>query len=927
MKTTRLLIVFSLIFLCLFGVCSCEKLPTLAAPESLSVEQATLTLSWDGVKDARLYTLSVKKDGEEAKEFIASKTSYSLVGLEEGSYAIKIRANGKDGVSVDSPWSEQITFIRDKEPGMVFTMINDGAAYEITSKGSATGNIIIPDSYRGLPVVSIADKAFFNKSDVTGIIFGEKTNVKSIGAYAFANCSYITSIALPENLEYLGSNAFASCRLLAGEVVIPGGVKEIPAHAFAYCAQISSVKFSEGVESIGKMAFTDCTGIKSVKLPDSLKTIGDYAFAVCDNIEELTFGKNLEAIGNYVFSGCPKIAKVTIPDKVKTIGEGAFFECEALAEINLGVGVEVIDAGAFHSTKIWEQNPGENEVYVGKWLIGMKDTSALTLNIRPDTIGIANFTFVNNKSLVDVRLPGSIRIIGEGAFANSSELISFVLGSGVEVIGQQAFISCKKLANVFLGSLDSNNNIEFSSLKTIDSYAFQECSNLTSIIIPSSVEIIGSYAFKDSGLSAEDGVIYAGNWVVGYADDISGEVTVKDGTVGIANYAFYDCESLGGIKLPSSVKTVGRAAFYDCSALSSVQLPDMLEVIEDYTFYRCVSLKLFTLPPLLKSIGRSAFYKCASSASLKDSDTEGDTFIIPDSVEYIGDFAFYSCSIEENIAGNMEYYGIDEIIVGAGVKSIGANAFYSVSSLKKLTLRGGVEAIGEKAFYKCVSLAEIDFGDLEENSLKTIGVKAFYKCESLTRVKLPNSVTTVSDYAFYKCITLGSADLGNGVTSIGNFAFYGDWEIKNIYLPTSLKSVGRQAFRNCDKLESVILSSGIEVMNKHAFYGCDNLTIYTELSSTPEGWEKHWNSSYRPVIWNCTLSEDKDYVISFEMKDNGITNKNETNTLSAPVREGYSFGGWGTNSSTEVAEFTMETLPSAEVGRKVFAIWDELAAE
>ena len=75
------------------------------------------------------------------------------------------------------------------------------------------------------------------------------------------------------------------------------------------------------------------------------------------------------------------------------------------------------------------------------------------------------------------------------------------------------------------------------------------------------------------------------------------------------------------------------------------------------------------------------------------------------------------------------------------------------------------------------------------------------------------------------------------------------------------------------------------------------------------------------------LSEDKDYVVSFEMKDGGITNKNGSNTLSAPSRVGYIFKGWGINSSTDVAEFTMETISGIEFGRRVFAIWDEVAAE
>lgn len=925
MKIIRLLIVFSLIICCLLAVSSCEQLPQLSTPTGVEVEGTSLTLSWKGVKDARLYTISVKKDGEEAKEYIASKTTYSLVSLEEGSYTIKVKANGKEGVNKDSDWSDGIPFQRDHEPGMVFTLIENNTAYEITAKGTATGNIIIPDTYRGLPVTSIGKKAFFNKSDVTGVIFGAESNIKSIGDFAFANCSYLTSISLPSGLEKIGENAFASCRLLAGELVIPGGVKSIPTNAFAYCALLSSVTLNEGVETIGKMAFTDCKGLTSLKLPDSLISIDEYAFAVCENIETLTMGNSITTVGPYAFSGCSKITTLTLPDSVKTVGEGAFYECIALDSITLGFGIEEIDAGAFHRTKIWEHNPDENEVYVGKWFIGLKDNTATTLNLRPDTYGIANFSLINNSTLSDVRLPDSVKIIGEGAFAGS-KINTFLLGMGVEKIGEQAFIACENLSLVILGSFDSvNAKIEFSSLKMIGSYAFQECKALTSIEIPASVEIIGSYAFMESGIGAlaEDGVIYAGNWVVGFLETLNGDVQIKDGTVGIANYAFHKCTGMTSIQLPSSIKTVGRAAFYDCTGLTSVQLPDMLEVIEDYTFYRCTSLNLFNLPPLLKKIGRSAFYKCASASSVRERDTDNDVFMIPSSVVEIGDFAFYGCTYEENLAPNVHRYGVDVLVIGDGVKSIGANAFYGFSSLKSVCLGNGLLSLGEKAFYKCVLLSEVDFGA----SLEVIGTKAFYKCEALTSVELPDSVETLCDYAFYKCTALTSVNLGSSINTIGDFAFYGDWEITYLYLPTSLVSIGRQAFRNCDKLTSVILASNIQTIDKHAFYGCDNLTVYTELSSAPAGWAKHWNSSYRPVIWNCTLSEDKDYVVSLEIKEKGITNKNDTNVLSVPARAGYVFKGWGANSSAQNAELSMEQLPTVEKGRRLFAIWKESEAE
>ena len=68
-------------------------------------------------------------------------------------------------------------------------------------------------------------------------------------------------------------------------------------------------------------------------------------------------------------------------------------------------------------------------------------------------------------------------------------------------------------------------------------------------------------------------------------------------------------------------------------------------------------------------------------------------------------------------------------------------------------------------------------------------------------------------------------------------------------------------------------------------------------------------------------------MVSIEIRENSITNKNETNSLSAPVRDGFTFIGWGGNSSATQAELTMQTLPTAENGRRLFAIWEEKSDE
>ncbi len=922
MKKIRLHIILILMIGCLAALCACETIPAFAAPDDLEIDDTTLTLTWDGVKDALLYTVRIEADGQEPQEFVVSKTYYDLSNLKQGSYRVSVKVNGKEEVIEDSPWSEPLPFDREAEPGMVFTLIEDGTAYEVTNKGIATGDIVIPDTYRKKPVTRIGEKAFFNKGDVTSVKIGD--NVTEIGRFAFANCSYLKSVTLPKNLVTLGESAFASCRLLEGVLTLPDGVVEIPAHAFAYCAKLGEIRFGSQLTAIGSNAFTDCTGLTSLNLPDALKQIGEYAFAGCTNLNSVTFTPAVESIGAYAFSGDIALTAVTLPDSVKTVGEGAFFTCTALASVTLGSGIEVIDLGAFMDTALWN-NTTENEVYVGKWFLGLKDVTKTPLALRTDTVGIANYAFYKNTNLHRGQhiIPDSVKIIGMGAYAGSS-VMQLIIGSGVEVIGEQAFIGCKDLATVILGAYDyETHKMTASNLKVIGSYAFRDCTSLNDIEIPDRVKEIGSYAFRDSGIyqKAEDGVVYAGNWIVDYTETLSGNVVADDGTVGVSNYAFFRCDGLTGIELPNTVKTIGRSAFYNCAQLTSVKLPDTLEVIEDYTFYHCDKLQLFTLPPQLQSIGRSAFYKCGT-VYMPDSMMDGDedVFVIPDSVVSIGDFAFYgNGKADIEAGGDVTLYGIDIIRLGNGVQTIGNSAFYGFVSVKQIVMGDALEQIGEKAFYKCTALETVAFG----KNVKTVGNKAFYKCEALIDVQMSDTVTYLGDYAFYKCAALETITLGKSLSSIGKYAFYGCREVKELVLPTTIQSIGTQAFRNCKGLTAVILPQSITELAAHAFYGCPDLTFYMEADEMGEGWDPLWNSSYRPVIWCCTISEEGDYVLYFEKTATGITNRNASNTISDPVRQGYTCIGWDTNAAATKATYTSDKLNEASDGRKLYAIWVE----
>lgn len=925
MKAVRLLILLSLIFCCLLTVCSCDGIEALPAPSNVEIDEATLDLSWKTVKDARLYTIRIEFENGEVKEIISSKNSYSLSQLGVGTYSISVMAHGKEEVNEDSPWSTPKTFIREPEPGMIFTLINNNTEYEVTGKGIATGDIVIPTTYRGKPVTSIGKKAFFNKSDVDTVTLHE--GITSIGEQAFANCSYLTSINLPENLTYIGQSAFNGCRLLSCEIVIPDGVTEIPQSAFAYCAKIPKVTIGKGVTTIGKTAFTDCKALTEIVIPSGVDYVSEYAFCNCIGVTDLIIENGITEFGPYVFAGNTALVSVVIPDSVKIIGEGVFYRCSELKNVTLGEGVEKIGLVAFDETKIWADSP-TNEVYLGRWFLGLLDYTVSSVTIADGTYGIASYALYGTPDVSAFVVADSVKIIGDYAFAECS-MNSVVIGAGVEIIGEGAFENSGNLTSVILGSVDLDSadlEIEYSSLRTIENYAFKNCSSLNHIQIPDTVKFIGSHAFRGSGIYEDsDGVVYADKWIVDYTENLSGGVIVPDGTVGIANYAFYQCLTITSISLPNSLRTIGRAAFYECSKLQSVALPETLEVIEDYTFYRCDRLKGITLPPMLRSIGRSAFYKCGTIYEDGDVDTDDDTLVIPTSVEYIGPYAFYGCGVKStttSIDGNntTTIKGIDTVIMGDGVKVIEEYAFYGFVSLKRIVIGNGVEKISAKAFYKCESLEEVVFG----SSVTEIGARAFYKCESLKAINLPDSVTNIAEYAFYKCGSVEVITLGNNVTSIGNHAFYGNSSLKTVVFPTSLKSIGRQAFRGCSSLSSVVIPSTLTHVEKHAFYGCTSLTIYTEYTSAPETFAKYWNSSYRPVVWGCTLSDAKDHVYSVTKGNDSVTNKNDSNTISAPYKEGFAFAGWATSSGATEPAYGADGIITVKNGSVLYAIWTPL---
>lgn len=927
MRKFRVILVFFVVIHMLLVFCGCGG-AQLSAPDHIDLD-SDYNLTWDEVENARSYKLEiVNADSGTASAYSTRKPTYSLSKLGEGDYDVRIMAIGSESAGLQSAWSKVFSFHRDYETGCLYTLYNSGREYQLTRVGTCAGDVLLEDVYRGKPVTSIADGAFKGSIMIENVTIGN--NTVSIGDKAFYNCSKLKSVTMSDKVLSIGLSCFQSCRALE-TVRLSASLVEIPQNAFAYCRALNSLSLGGNVVAIADYAFSDCSSLTELVIPDSVRTIGTYAFSGNALVEKIYIGKEVVSIADYAFYGCAALEKLTFGEesRLSSIGEYAFAECAKLASVSLPDGIEVVDyAGFYHDVALKEIsipdslyklgayafaataeysdqiNSQNGMIYIDKWLVFCPDETLSELtelsaqNLREGTIGIADQVFKAAPKLETVNLPDSVRYIGESAFRNCAVLWKVVLPeNGVQYIWNAAFYGCSNLLNLSIGS----------GLLSIGDQAFMKCSKLDngyglSALLPDTVINVGYQAFKGTALfnrPDEYGVIYAGNWVVGYSEySVLKSIVLDKNTIGIANYAFYNCSSLTNITGPGivNVRHLGYAAFYNCSSLSSISLNDSLTEIRDYTFYKCSSLYRITLPADLQTIGRAAFYKCISLSEVDMSFT---------AIESIGINAFYGC------------INLTNVTFGDRLTAIGESAFSQCEALVSVELPDSLTDLGANAFKKNYALSSVTFG----NSLTAIGDSAFRYCTSLTRVVLPENLTTIGRYAFANCSALSEAVFNDGLISVGDYAFY-KADLASLSFPDTLESIGGYAFVGNKRLTSVVLGE-LSAVGAHAFYGCTATTFYCVADRTGEGWNERWNTSWRPVVFGCILSEDGTYVVGLTIGENSFLNTGASNGLSVPEREGYTFVGWSVQNNSVEAEYAFEELSEIPVGTTIYAVWRE----
>ena len=491
-------------------------------------------------------------------------------------------------------------------------------------------------------------------------IDGTHSKLTVIGKRAFAGCSKLAEITLPNNLTVLGDEAFEGAGL---DDKIPelSHVTSVGESIFANCTHLTTVNYT--ANKVYKNMFAGCSSLSSLTWGEGNSNI--------DNVTSIAYGafrgtaftnfvipKNVTEINDYIFEGCESLETVSLygnPNNVCyevemednlyqfTDNSGHLFIIEELKdEENLdGSTLTIRDANnsktqyAFSYSSVanmYFSDLDESDTGLTISITGSGESEVITMTYYDDTNSVFNGT--------DINLPseGSISLTRYHYYAytdrNGDPCDTLI---GVSSIKEAAFKGCTSLStinlyddsyNVFAGNDNeftfpySLTRCDVSSSGALNNYTFQGTIP-TKVIFSPNMRHIGSYAFQAIETLTDVVIEYK---------DRSQLATIKanafEGCVNLENFdmvpsviriednAFKRCQSLKALDISgTSITVINAYAFYDCQNIESVTLPSTVSSIKTNAFYRTYKLEYVIVPYAVREILNKAFSECSNDES------------------------------------------------------------------------------------------------------------------------------------------------------------------------------------------------------------------------------------------------------------------------------------------------------------------------
>jgi len=300
-------------------------------------------------------------------------------------------------------------------------------------------------------------------------------------------------------------------------------------------------------------------------------------------------------------------------------------------------------------------------------------------------------------------------------------------------------------------SVSIQGNYNGSGTVQFGTYAFYNCTNLTSVSTPSGTTVhFEPYSF--SGCTA-----------------LAGSPTFDANTVNVGPYAFQNCTSLTYFELSNGGAQIAEGAFYGCSALTSVQYMEAVTYISNYAFYGCTSLASISLSNSLTGIGSSAFQNCTSLTSVT---------MPSNNLNSIGANAFNGCAALAFL-NILRTSGMVTLSNANALTGVHTSFCVYVPQARLADYQGDASWSANDLCIRC-GMGGAGW-ELDCSGVLTISTNLassylppwYSQRSSITSVVVGSSVTAIGSYTFYGCNNLAEITLPSSVTSIGTYAFSG----------------------------------------------------------------------------------------------------------------------------------------------------------
>lgn len=589
-----------------------------------------------------------------------------------------------------------------------------------------------------------------------------------------------------------------------------------------------NVTLKDKVATIENHAF-DNTVIESIDIPKNLSTIGDSAFYNCSNLSEISPLQNVVSLGKGAFAKCTKLGNIELYS-VEEIKERTFYECYALKIVKIGIASVIADDAFYKCSAItYFTASAANPVYESQdGVLYNKDKTTL-LKFPPsrekEYTFLSSVTSVTPKAFENYQSVTSITSLKETppALTEGNNLFAYVPGRNAVVFVPEAVMNMYRTA---WGTQNCDYRPLNSGQCTVDGITYEYHSDGTATVLPStpkySGDIIIPKTFRNAGGVACT-VTEIGMSAFYNCTELT-SVSLPETLDKIGPSSFSGCTTLTTITIPENVSSVSYSAFINCTGLEALYFKPYRSVPSTGSKYFLgvpEDLLIYVPSVLLDE------YKTRWSEM---------TNIQPEPIEYNGlyyivDANNLNASVVQHPAGAGGYDPLVNIVVpekinvydgSFTVEIIGKNAFYGCEEIKTVSLPNTIVSLDEYAFAYCKALTTIT---IPEN-VESIGDWAFYDCRSLESIT--SKATTPPVCGYYYCFGRVNKDIplyvpyGSG-DAYGNAPEWEDFNnIQEYDVPTGIDAVrGVQA----PAAEKILLNGQILILRDGNVYTLTGKTV------------------------------------------------------------------------------------------------------